>query len=328
MPTLAPDADLDTDDVKQAIRAHFSAPGYRPPMLPAVALELLQLSQRPSARFEEVVQLLQKDPVLAARTLASAQSAFYAPRSPILSLHQAVVRLGLVTLRELVLEAALHLKVFRAPGFEAPMERLGRHSTAVAHVVRAVCARTRLDAEYAFLCGLLHDVGYAAALLALADDDRWRAAGFEKLAPVLDEVHDEASGLLARLWDLPVQIQVVVANHHDLTVDGRPQPLCAALVLAEQLCWEAGCGLEPPPPDANPLATTMPEAPIEGLDVNWSGLVEQAARMLPIDALGICAARAEAFDLLERLGLRGGARPPTRPAPAPGRTASGTVRRV
>ena len=58
-------------------------------------------------QFGEVVEVLQKDPVLAARVLSIAQSAFYASRSPVMSLHQATIRLGLKTLRDLVLEAAL-----------------------------------------------------------------------------------------------------------------------------------------------------------------------------------------------------------------------------
>jgi HD-like signal output (HDOD) protein len=295
--------ELDGAEVKRLLRQLLSSPGYRPPVLPQVAVELVQLSQRPSVQFEEVVKLLAQDPVLAARTLSIAQSAAYAARSPILSLHQATVRLGLKGMRDLVLEAALHLKVFRAPGYEQAMERLARHSAATAHVVRAVCRRTRVDAEYAFLCGLLHDVGFAVGLLALAAEGRWRGAGFEALAPVLDEVHEEAAGIVTRLWKLPEAIQGVVARHHQVVVDGRAQPVHAALVVAEQLCWEAGCGMLPPPEDADPMAMTMAEPPLEGLDANWTGLVEEARKALGLDELALCAARAEAFELLAKVGL-------------------------
>jgi len=302
--TLSADVpELDRSDVTGRIQKTFSAPGYRPPMLPAVALEVLELSQKTDVDFDRVVRLLERDAVLAARVLSISQSAAYASRTAILSLRTAVVRLGLKTLRDVVLEAALHLKVFRVPGFEPAMERLARHSTASAHVIRAVCRRTRVETEYAFLCGLLHDVGFVAALLALSSDPLYGRAPFEALAPVLDEVHDDGSGLLARLWKLPAQVQRVVANHHELGRDA--EPVSAALVIAEQLVWEAGAGLEPPPPDANPMSLATPEPPLDGIDVNWTGMVEQARRELGMDDLALGAARAEAFAIVAQLGKPG-----------------------
>jgi len=293
---------LDQHDVVARLQRTFSSPSYQPPMLPEVALEIMQLSQKPDVKFEEVVALLQKDAVLAGRVLSIAQSSAYAARSPIQTLQQASVRLGLKAMRDVVLEAAFHMKIFRVPGYEAAMERLARHSAAVAHVMRAVCRRTNVEAEYAFLCGLLHDVGFAASLLALCEDPTWRKASWDELAPVLDEVHEEASGLLARLWKLPENIQRMVATHHEPAPEGKAQPVNAALVVAEQLCWEAGAGLEPPPPGADAYSMDSPEPPTQGVDVNWSGLVEEARRHLRMDDLAMAAARAEAFAVVEALG--------------------------
>ncbi len=295
-------AGLDRFDVVHRLQRTFTSPSYKPPMLPEVALEVMQLSQRPDVKFEQVVALLQKDAVLAGRVLSIAQSAAYAGRSPVQTLQQASVRLGLKAMRDVVLEAALHLKVFRVPGYEGAMERLARHSAAVAHVMRAVCRRTSVEAEYAFLCGLLHDVGFAASLLALAEDPTWRRATWDELRPVLDEVHEEASGLLARLWKLPDNIQRMVATHHAPAPEGRAAPVNAVLVVAEQLCWEAGAGLEPPPPGAVALSMETPEPPHDGVDVNWSGVVDEARVILRLDDLAMAAARAEAFQVVEALG--------------------------
>jgi putative nucleotidyltransferase with HDIG domain len=309
---------LDRHDVVARLQRTFASPSYQPPMLPEVALEVMQLSQRPDVKFEEVVHLLQKDAVLAARVLSIAQSSAYAARSPIQTLHQASVRLGLKAMRDIVLEAAFHMKVFRVPGYEGAMERLARHSAAVAHVMRAVCRRSNVEAEYAFLCGLLHDVGFAASLLALCDDPTWRKASFEELAPVLDEVHEEASGLLARLWKLPENIQRMVATHHEPAPDGKVQLVNATLIVAEQLCWEAGAGLEPPPPDADAYSMETPEPPSDGVDVNWSGLVDEARKLLRMDDLSLAAARAEAFSIVEALSGGSGGAPSAAP---PRRTA-------
>jgi HD-like signal output (HDOD) protein len=299
---LTASSDLDPEGLTSALQRTFASPSYRPPTLPAVAIEVMQLAAKPNVQFAEVVKVLERDPVLAARVLSIAQSALFATRSPVLSLHQAMVRLGLKTLRELVLEAALHLKVFRVPGYDQLMARLYRHSTAVAHVTRAVCRRTRIDSEYAFLCGLLHDVGFVAGLLAVVEQRAWRSAPFDAVAPVLDAVHCDASGILARLWKLPPQIQAVLGTHHDVVVDGKAQPANAALVVAEQLCWEAGAGMLDPPEEADPMSLVMPEPPLEGLDVNWTGTVEEARKVLAMDDLALGAARVEAFEIVGQLG--------------------------
>ncbi len=300
---MQPDpAPLDRDDLTERLKRTFSSPSYRPPVLPAAALEILQLSQRTDVAFSHLAPALERDPVLAARVVSVAQSAAYSARSPIMTLHQAAVRLGVKGIRDLVLEAALNLKVFRAPGHDAAMTRLARHSSAVAHVARAVCRRTRVEAENAFLCGLLHDVGFAACTLALSEDPTLRRTPFEELAQVIDEVHVEASALLTSAWGLPPAIQQLVATHHDVVVKGRKEPLNAALIVAEQLAWEAGAGLEPPPEGAGPMRIDMPEPPLEGIDANWTGVVEQAREALGLDRLALCALRAEAFELVKQLG--------------------------
>lgn len=296
----AADLEVDRSDITSHIQKTFAKPGYRPPLLPQVALEVMQLSQRTDVDFEKVILLLERDPVMAARVLSIAQSPLYASRSPILSLRVAAIRMGLKTVRDIVMEAALHLKVFRVPGYEQLMARISRHSTATAHVMRAICRQTRVESEYAFLCGLLHDVGYAASLLALAEDPKMRLVPYEKVSPVLDEVHEEASGLLARMWKLPEPVQRVVAHHHDLALES-PEPVNAVLIVAEQLCWEAGAGIEPPPQEADPMSMKTPEPPIDGVDVNWSGLVDQARKALSIDDLALAAARAEAFRIVAQL---------------------------
>ncbi|GEJ55783.1 HDOD domain-containing protein [Anaeromyxobacter diazotrophicus] len=267
----------------------FASPTYQPPRLPQVALEIMELSQRPEVSFAQVGAVLEKDPLLAAKVLSIAQSAMYAPRSPILSLRQAGVRLGLKTLRDLVLEAAVSMRVFRAPGYGDAMERLSRHSTATAYLLRALCRRTGLDADYAFLCGLLHDVGLAACLLALSDEPRGGVVPFDALGPALHDLHEEASGLVTRLWGLPAEVQQLAATHHQLAVGGRPDPLHAALIVAEALAADQGAGMEP--------------AGVQGgLDQNGPELREQACAALGLDAPALAAARVEASEILGALG--------------------------
>jgi HD-like signal output (HDOD) protein len=62
---------------------------------------------------------------------------------------------------------------------------------------------------------------------------------------VVDGLHEEASGLLARLWDLPPDVQRVLASHHRLEHGGTPSPVNAALLVAEALAREVDAGVTP-----------------------------------------------------------------------------------
>jgi HD-like signal output (HDOD) protein len=268
-------------------------------MLPSVALQVLELSRRPDADFDQVIGVLERDGLLAGRVLAISQSALYAGRSAIVSLRQALVRLGIKTLRNVVLEAALNLRIFRVPGYEPAMERLRRHSSATAHLAALVARHARLDAETAFVCGLLHDVGLAAALTVVAEESKGAPPPIASLAVPLDAVHAGASGLLAGLWKLPAEVKEVVSRHHQLGPAGDAHPVVAALVVAEQLAYENDAAMVPVrwPEDGG----TEPLPPPPGsLDANPQAVFADARERLGLGDARLESLRREALELMLR----------------------------
>ncbi len=169
-------------------------------------------------------------------------------------------------------------------------------------MTRDLCKAAGLPGEHAFTGGLLHDIGLSACLLLVTERPEWRRLPFEALAPVLDAAHADASGLLARRWRLPDPLPALLATHHQALVDGRPQPINAALILAEQLCWEAGAGIAEPPGVAAEAEGGLPEQPLEGVDVNWASTVREALGVLALDERALTALRAQAFDTVAALG--------------------------
>ncbi|HUJ25543.1 MAG TPA: HDOD domain-containing protein, partial [Myxococcales bacterium] len=125
-------ADSTADQVREWLRYRFASPDYRPPVLPAVAIQVLALSRKPDADLRDVAKLLEQDPVLAGRVLRLMQTPFYAARTPIRTLAEAVLRLGMTQVRNVVLEVSLNLRVFKAEGWAEPMADLARHSSEVA----------------------------------------------------------------------------------------------------------------------------------------------------------------------------------------------------
>src|SRR5262249_21601994 len=157
-----------------------------------------------------------------------AQSVAYSCSEPVRTLDEAIVRLGLKRVIDLFFQAALEMRVFRASGYDVEMEALRWHSMLTADAARLVCRQTAGLDEYAFLCGLLHDVGSAACILALSELAKGGAKIELKDAwPTVLDIHESCSELLARIWQLPPDIALVLRLHHTLLRDGRLHPLAA-----------------------------------------------------------------------------------------------------
>ena len=231
---------VDEAEVRQRLEATFRSPDYKPPTLPSVALELFALSQSPNADFSKVGKVLEGDPIITGQVLRIAQSPTYAARIPVTSIAQALSRLGIKTLRDIVLQVALNARVFRAKPYQPIMESLKRHSTAVAHVSRVISRYTPFEGEYAFLCGLLHDVGVAGSLIALFESNPKKPAPLEDVWPAVFAVHAEASKLMVEHWELPVDIALTVGAHHAVKIQGYPHPMAATVYLANHLANQLG----------------------------------------------------------------------------------------
>jgi HD-like signal output (HDOD) protein len=224
------------------LRTVFASASYVPPVLPSVLVDLLELSRDPDADLKEIRAAFERDPLVTARVLRLAQSAVYGLASPVHTLDAALVRLGLRQLTMLCAEAATRLRVFRAPGYDDAMEALAKHSAACAHGARHLARRFALDAELAFLAGLLHDVGIAASFIVLADPAGRpisTAPALEHAWPAVREARAHSSGAVFRAWSLAPEIGAAARSHHDTSVT-PPDRLTALVALANWTASEAG----------------------------------------------------------------------------------------
>jgi HD-like signal output (HDOD) protein len=223
----------------------FNNPDYRPPPLPGVALELMTLSNRDDSTIDRIVGLLEQDEMLAGGVLRLIGSPLYAARTRVRSLKEAVVRLGVRTVRDLVFETALNQGVFRLAEYRETIEQIRRHSTVTAYIARIVCRTAKIDPEHAFLCGLLHDIGFAGLLFAVSHIEAEDSPPLLQLWPDIDALHEQASGIITKLWQLPEEISEVVAHHHHLHT-GETSRVAAAINIADQLSERFGASVVGP----------------------------------------------------------------------------------
>lgn len=297
---------LDEDAMVEQLLACLEAPDYRPPTLPAVAVELMSLSQRADVEIDDVVALLEQDSMIAGRILKVVGSAAFTGATKITSLRDATMRLGLNTIRDLVMEIAMNMRVFKSPDYADTMDLLRRHATATAHLCRVVSNHTAVESEFAFMAGLLHDVGIAGTLLALSDNKGRRKSPPDLISiwPAVDRVHQRAGELMAKLWELPPDIQTTLASHHQVILKGEVHLLSATVAIANEVAHSLGTGVIP---KADGALEEMSEAERDcvrahtSVDKSGKGTIKHAVDGLGLDEATLLQIRKEGQEVLATL---------------------------
>jgi putative nucleotidyltransferase with HDIG domain len=265
-----------SSDLQQKLLAIFRSPQYKPPVLPNIALELTDLSKKPNVSYDDVVRVVEKDPMITASVLKLAQSPLYGGGRPVQSLKDALNRLGVATLKDLVWQVVLNMRLFRVRNYAQAMERLQLHATFTAYAARIVAQRAGIAAEHAFLCGLLHDIGWSGTLLAVSENNQ-KPPDPAMLFAAVDKMHVEAGSAMARLWGLSQEIITVISNHHNFDKTRKPASvLVPVLCVAEQLADELGFGIDPKPEDGILRK--------DRIDANLEGRFEAAVALLKLES--------------------------------------------
>ena len=259
-------------DILQAIRQTAFVPS-----MPAAAARFIEMCMREEPEFDDLVDVLSADAGMASEILRLANSPFFGVTQRICSLKQALMLLGLVKVRSLVMGRYL---VQAMDKLECPAlnhTHFWRRSiTCATLAARFSEAGGEELQEEAFICGLLADIGVVVLAGAVPDRYETIAREYEPLhsdrwvARELHHVgisHATVSALILHDWQLPAAIVEAVRCHHDnLHVSPEKQRTnrIACLVGAasdavelllevrspartRQLCARAACksGLEP-----------------------------------------------------------------------------------
>ncbi len=185
------------------------------PVLPQVATEVLQLTTDSRVDAAKLSGLIHKDQALAGHILKIANSVAYCGRVPIVSLQQAVARLGMNLIGEIAFAACVRNRVFHLPGHEREMRELWRHSIASGAYAKEIARLLRRNVEGAFLCGLLHNVGKPIVLQVVADveKDLGETVAYEEAIELMNEFHLPYGRLLGEKWELPDSVQEAIIHY-------------------------------------------------------------------------------------------------------------------
>lgn len=226
------------------LRAALAGREYSLPPRPEVVAEVLALIDDPTADSRRLARLVHGDPALAAHVLRVANSPAWRGRSPIVTLQQAVARLGMRNLQEIVLCVGMS-EVYRAPGHDQTAREIWRHALATAFYAKIVARTCRENVEAAFLGGLLHSVGQPVVLREAARRAKRKriAVTREEIMQVVREQQWEVGLGLARSWELPDVVRASIEWFGAPDEAHRHRSQVHTVALAAQLSQEMLEGL-------------------------------------------------------------------------------------
>ena len=229
--------------------------GLEIPSIPLVLIRIIQTLDDDRSSAKELEKLILHDPALSARILRLANSAFYSFRARVKTISHAIALLGF----NLVTSLAIGINIFDsftkgAKSEAAHINRLFTHSCGVGVLVKEIWSqrsRNPKEREFAFLCGLLHDLGkvvlfktYPAHYSSIFSIDKTEEdpaiSFYEEDNYGMD--HAAIGEMLARQWGFPPELADVIRQHHDL--EALDNPMVGAVMMADRLAKELKIGYD------------------------------------------------------------------------------------
>lgn len=241
------------------------------PPMPEVTSKALKLIDDPNSTPHEIAAVLARDPGLVSATMRTANSASLGRAEAVNTVEEAVLVVGLGSLKSLLL--ALTLKRWNKNFGE--IEKLVWEKslgTSAAAFVLATFFGKKYQ-ETARLCGLLHNLGQIVMLSnpevrqeypkVLAYIHQHQVEFDEAEREVIGYAHPLVGAMVARKWQLPLPICTTILQYaQPFDGIGTPQDEQTALVkLSAALAMSAGLGCPPGHPmiceTLYPLATAL-----------------------------------------------------------------------
>ena len=208
------------------IEEHAAKSGFQLPVFDQLAMELMRIIRGDDASADLIASKINQDPGLASEVLRISNTAYFAGRSPVTTVKDSIIRLGLKKIINLVmLSSQQNAYQNSAPNYAGLMSVMWKHTNVCSFSCEWVamnCGHRKLAAE-AFMAGLLHDVGKLAMLTVI--DQLATEGKIPEVLPedeVLELVEDDHARFGAELlqhWHIPQIYQDAASYHHSEDYD-------------------------------------------------------------------------------------------------------------
>ena len=213
--------------------------------LPHITIQLTKLISDENSTMQDFEKMIKMDPTLVLRILRGANSPYYGLRQKVNSISRAIVIIGINNLRNMIVTQSLR-DIFKGNNSNNAFSRnrLWLHCAAVSICSQMIMERIfGLNGEDAFLCGILHDIGMIVEdqtapdlfyrVCSTYDEYSKLITDYEK--EIVGTDHCEIGHLLAKDWQLPIEVQESIQHHHTTMDHVSPSSLAGVIQLAEYI---------------------------------------------------------------------------------------------
>ena len=212
------------------------------PAFPKSVQKILELTRDVNCSPKDLVQVIDKDPVVTVKVLRVVNSAYYSLPKQITSINHAVVYLGFNTIKNLALSIAAigMLPASNAAGFDGEQYLL--HSLSTAGIAKQLALRTEgTDPMDCFIAGLLHDFGKVVFAQFMPEEFK-KALKFSQtnqsslhlaLREIVGTDHAVVGAMLVEKWRFSPEL--VDTIRHQYSPELKDTPMIACVFAANQI---------------------------------------------------------------------------------------------
>jgi putative nucleotidyltransferase with HDIG domain len=261
--------------------------------LKSVATKAIQLAEDERSAAMDLATVISSDQALTAKLLKLSNSAYYGYARRISNVREAVILLGMRTVRSVAISSAI-IDAFKVPdladgGFDQDL--FWAHSVSVGLVAELIARETRTARpEDAFTAGVLHDVGKLAMMLAepvlfaevvdLVHRERMKYRDAE--LAVFEVSHEHVGARLAQRWKFPDSLVATIRDHHPAKGIHAISSMSEVVAAADLACNREGlaCGFDFTHDDERKAVAALPPAVDSAINKVYGGMstVEDKAR--------------------------------------------------
>ena len=212
------------------------------PAFPKSVQKILELTRNVDCSPKDLVQVIDKDPVVTVKVLRVVNSAYYSLPKQITSINHAVVYLGFNTIKNLALSIAAigMLPASNAAGFDGGQYLL--HSLSTAGVAKQLALRVEgADPMDCFIAGLLHDFGKVVFAQFMPEEFK-KALAFSQvnqsslhlaLREIVGTDHAVVGAMLVEKWRFSPELVDTIRHQHN--PERKDTPMIACVFAANQI---------------------------------------------------------------------------------------------
>ncbi|MGC8747817.1 MAG: HDOD domain-containing protein [Candidatus Kapaibacteriota bacterium] len=220
--------------------------------LPTVTTKILQQIEDNNVDIRNIAHTIETDASLTAKVLKVANSAIYGLRTPVTSISQAIITIGLNRLANIVIGISIFSRfMLKSQQYTKQlMEKFWWHSASTGVVSKSLSSRIGKNyKELEFIGGLLHDFGKLIMMQYKLSDfvktiELVSSEGIldvEAEKRIFGADHLEVGYFIAEKWKLPSPIVNVIGYHSKLNFLKNDIELAAIIRFSDLLCemWGA-----------------------------------------------------------------------------------------